>query len=115
MLRRPFFFVLAALFFATVLVGREWWENKPYTEWPAEQINQQPSRYKTSVNVVAVDVIVTDRKGGHPPDLRPVDFEIYEDGIRQDIQDFQCVQAEPRERLRGSREDTVPMPAERLP
>ncbi|HEX8501445.1 MAG TPA: VWA domain-containing protein [Pyrinomonadaceae bacterium] len=42
-------------------------------------------------NLVQVDAVVTDRKGRPVPDLRPEDFEIYEDGRPQKITNFSFV------------------------
>lgn len=53
-----------------------------------------PSReqpYSSSTTAVLVDVVVRD-KGGRPVmDLAPADFEVYEDGVRQDIASFTLV------------------------
>ena len=40
---------------------------------------------RVSVEVIQVDAVVTDKAGRHVPDLGPADFEILEDGRRQDI------------------------------
>jgi VWFA-related protein len=44
--------------------------------------------FRVSVNLVQVDVVVTDAKGHHVTDLRPEDFEIFENGKRQNIAFF---------------------------
>ncbi len=44
--------------------------------------------FRVSVNLVQVDVVVTDGKGHHVTDLRPDDFEIFESGKRQNIAFF---------------------------
>jgi VWFA-related protein len=44
--------------------------------------------FRVSVNLVQVDVVVTDTKGHHVIDLRPDDFEIFESGKRQNIAFF---------------------------
>ncbi len=54
----------------------------------------QTARFKVRVNEVTVDAVVTDKTGGYPPTLRAEDFEIYEDGIRQQIRAFQFIRAE---------------------
>jgi len=58
---------------------------------------QTPPQYKAAVNLVVMDVVVTGKKGVYPADLRKEDFEVYEDGVRQNIQDFRRVQIEPVE------------------
>jgi len=50
---------------------------------------------KISVTLVQVDAVVTDDKGRHVSDLKPEDFEIFEDGRRQHITNFSYVTAEP--------------------
>lgn len=55
---------------------------------------QQPLRYKAAVSLVVVDAVVTDRSGRYPADLRREDFEVYEDGVLQKIQDFRRVYVE---------------------
>ncbi len=47
---------------------------------------EQPIRVRSEE--VVVDVIVTDRNGKPVSNLTPADFEIYEDGVRQQIKSF---------------------------
>lgn len=49
-----------------------------------------------TVNMVQLDVAVTDRKGRYVTGLRPQDFEVYEDGIREKIAGFGEENAAPR-------------------
>jgi VWFA-related protein len=49
---------------------------------PKIDIVQQPT-FRTAVNLVTTDVIVRDGKGGFVSDLKPGDFEVYEDGVVQ--------------------------------
>src|SRR5262249_44146603 len=55
------------------------------------------------VNEVVLDVVVRDKKGHAIKDLKSSDFEVYEDGLRQDISSFRLVS---RERVGG---DTKPV------
>lgn len=55
---------------------------------------QQPPQYKAAVHLVVLDAVVTDRSGRYPADLRREDFEVYEDGVPQKIQDFRRVHTE---------------------
>ncbi len=41
--------------------------------------------FKVRVDLVTTDVIVRDSKGQFVSDLKPTDFEVYEDGVKQDI------------------------------
>lgn len=45
---------------------------------------QKPT-FKVQVELVTTDVIVRDSKGQFVPDLRRDDFEVYEDGVKQDL------------------------------
>jgi len=56
---------------------------------PADQ-TQQPV-FKTGINFVRVDVIVTDRNGNTVSDLKDTDFEVVEDNKPQSIESFKLV------------------------
>ncbi len=51
---------------------------------------------KISTNLIQVDVTVTDRNGNVVTDLKPEDFEIYENGQKQPITDFSFVSIDNR-------------------
>lgn len=46
---------------------------------------------KISINLIQVDVTVTDSKGNPVTDLKPEDFEIYENGEKQKISNFSFI------------------------
>ena len=48
--------------------------------------------FRSGINFIRVDTIVTDDDGNHVADLDISDFEIYEDGELQDIETFDRVQ-----------------------
>lgn len=50
---------------------------------------------RISVTLVQIDAVVTDQKGMQVPDLRPEDFELFEDNRRQQITNFSYVTARP--------------------
>jgi VWFA-related protein len=52
----------------------------------APRTDQQPIR--VGVDLVTVDAIVRDRKGRFVPNLGKADFELFEDGVKQDIISF---------------------------
>jgi Ca-activated chloride channel homolog len=54
---------------------------------PAEQSEQLPT-FRSHVNLVNVFATVLDRNGAPVGDLQKNDFEIYEDGVRQDVAVF---------------------------
>lgn len=48
----------------------------------------QPYQISVSLNLVALQATVRDRKGGFAADLSQQDFQVYEDGVRQNISLF---------------------------
>jgi len=46
---------------------------------------QEKPTFKVQVDLVTNDVIVRDEKGNFIPDLKKEDFEVFEDGVKQDI------------------------------
>src|SRR5258708_247790 len=48
-------------------------------------VQQETPTFRVQVDAVTQDVIVRDERGQFVPDLRKDEFEIYEDGVRQDI------------------------------
>lgn len=48
---------------------------------------------RISVTLVQIDAVVTDQKGNHVTDLKPEDFELFEDNRRQQITNFSYVTA----------------------
>ena len=52
---------------------------------PADQPSSQKPTFKVHVDLVTNDVIVRDSKGQFVPDLKKNEFEVYEDGVKQDI------------------------------
>jgi VWFA-related protein len=57
---------------------------------PSPQPPQQPT-FRSGVNLVRVDVAVTDRRGMPVADLTERDFEVFEDGAPQSIESFRLV------------------------
>src|SRR5580704_9066284 len=52
---------------------------------------QDPPAIHATVNEVALDLVVRDKKGKLVKNLTPADVEIYEDGVRQQIKSFRLV------------------------
>ena len=75
-----------------------------------QQQQQQPPTFRSSVQLVEVDVIVTDRQGRFVPGLTADDLEIYEDGQLQDVEVFYLVAREPLRAPAGGGDDD-PAPA----
>src|SRR5215813_1051911 len=56
---------------------------------PSQPQQQQPADqpvFRTGINFVRVDVIVSDRSGGAVADLKQSDFEVTEDGKPQSVE-----------------------------
>jgi VWFA-related protein len=65
----------------------------PQTPQPAPQtpIEQPPLTFRVEVNYVEVDALVTDAEGRPITNLTKDDFELFEDGKRQDVSTFALV------------------------
>jgi VWFA-related protein len=48
-------------------------------------VGDQAPTFRTRIDLVTTDVIVRDGKGQFVSDLKPSDFEVYEDGVKQDV------------------------------
>jgi VWFA-related protein len=57
------------------------------TAKPVNVVPQTPT-FRATTDLVSLDVIVRDNKGQFVADLKPGDFEIYEDGVKQEISSF---------------------------
>ena len=73
---------------------------------PPDQPQQQaPPVFRTGINYVRVDVIVSDNKTGQPvDDLKASDFDVLEDGKPQTVENFKLI------KLDGGRADTKEPP-----
>ena len=65
-------------------------QNEPAAPPPTQQGQPQPT-FRAGINYVAVDVIVTDRRDNPVVDLRKEEFEVFEDGKPQPIEEFRLV------------------------
>ena len=64
---------------------------QPAPQTPAPQADQPPVSFRVEVNYVEVDAVVTDAQGTPISNLTKNDFEIYEDGKKQDVSTFSLV------------------------
>lgn len=90
---------------------------------PAPSPPQKPSPdnedvVRITTNLVQIDAVVTDRRGRHIDDLRPEEFEIYEDGRPQKISNFTYVNAQTESKAQTTEitesDKTHPRPPEQL-
>src|SRR6478752_3675085 len=58
---------------------------------PSTATTQERPTFKVQVDLVTNDIIVRDDKGNFIPDLKKDEFEIYEDGVKQDISSMTVV------------------------
>ena len=58
---------------------------------PAPAPQEKQPTFKVTVDLVTNDIIVRDDKGNFIPDLKKDEFEIYEDGVKQDISSMTVV------------------------
>src|ERR1044071_379694 len=58
---------------------------------PNSATTQEKPTFKLQVDLVTNDVIVRDEKGNFIPDLKKEDFEILEDGVKQEITSMQVI------------------------
>jgi len=75
----------------------------PATQPPAAQQDpqQKPPTFKSAINFVRVDVIVSDDKGNPILDLKQDEFAVSEDGKAQRIETFSVVKIDPLDQVDG--------------
>jgi len=66
---------------------------KPATTSPATQpaTGAQLPKFTVTIDLVTNDIVVRDEKGNFVPDLKQDEFEIFEDGVKQDISSMTVV------------------------
>src|SRR5438093_5416592 len=67
-----------------LILGASLAAQQPAPARPDGAVQEKPT-FKVQVDIVTNDVIVRDEKGNFIPDLKKEDFEIFEDGVKQDI------------------------------
>ena len=69
---------------------------------PAQQDPQQrPPTFKSGINFVRVDVIVSDKDGNPVMDLKPEEFSVSEDGAAQKVEQFEIVKIDALSQAEG--------------
>jgi VWFA-related protein len=72
-------------------------QTRPATQAEAQR---QPT-FKSGINFVRVDVIVSDGKGNPVLDLKPEEFSVFEDGKPQKVETFAVVKIDPLDQVEG--------------
>jgi VWFA-related protein len=86
--RLAYAFTLAAL--SGGLLAAQQLQQQPQPA-PQAPVDQPPVTFRVEVNYVEVDAIVTDAQGNPVSDLTKDDFELFEDGRRQDVSTFALI------------------------
>ena len=77
-------------------------QTPPATQKPPPQDPQQrPPTFKSGINFVRVDVIVSDKDGNPILDLKPEEFTISEDGRSQKIEQFDVIKIDALAQVQG--------------
>ena len=99
MFNRPPWVIVALVLTLLILTGRAQQQPQPPDQAPPDgaaqapaQDEPQPSIFRSGINFIRVDVIVTDDDGNPVTDLEVGDFEVFEDGEPQTIESFQLVE-----------------------
>jgi VWFA-related protein len=72
---------VALLAFGAVAVSAQQTPPKP----AASASQQEKPTFRVQVDLVTNDIVVRDEKGNFVPDLKKDEFDVYEDGVKQDI------------------------------
>jgi VWFA-related protein len=81
--------IASTLLLACLLATAVWTQNAAKSEQkPKEQKGQDETLLRLATELVQIDLLVTDSKGNLVRDLKREDFELLEDGIRQQITHF---------------------------
>ena|SRR2546421_261818 len=86
--------LLALVLAHALLVSVAGQSPSPAAQTPTQKREGAPEKddvVRITSNLVQVDAVVTDKKGQPVTDLRPEEFEIYEDGRPQKITNFSFV------------------------
>ncbi len=90
------------------------------TPLPSATPTEDDNVLKISTTLIQLDVVVTDKKGAPVTDLKPGDFEVYENGKKQDISNFSFVSVDgktaPNETLKSPNapKNSIPLPPIKL-
>src|SRR5712692_9983108 len=92
--------MLSALFALQVVAGQS--PQKPRPEPESEDV------IRITTHLVQTDAVITDKNDQIIPDLKLEDFELYDNGKRQDIKFLEFVSVDTGLRAQGNRADLPP-------
>ena len=99
MFNRPPWAIVALVLTLLILAGRAQQQPQDPDQAPSDGAAQAPAQdapqppiFRSGVNFIRVDVIVTNDDGNPVTDLEVEDFEVFEDGEPQTIESFQLVE-----------------------
>src|SRR5215831_12304440 len=95
---------LLAAVVALLLVQGAHGQQQPAQQQPPTADPNQPPIFRTGINFVRVDVIISDKTGNPVADLQQSDFDVTEDGKPQKIETFKLI------KLDGGRGDSAKEP-----
>ena len=93
--------VTAGLAVAALQMPRAHQQQQQPPATPTQGEAQKQPTFKTSINFVRVDVIVSDDKGTPILDLKPEEFAVTEDGKPQKIETFSVIKIDPLDQVEG--------------
>src|SRR5256885_9514833 len=79
----------------------------PQTTQPTQQRDNQEEIIRITTSLVQTDVVVTDKNDQPVPDLKLEDFEVYENGKKQDVKFMEYVSVDAGRRTEGQRPASI--------
>ena len=96
----------------TAIVAQQ--STTPTSPPPQRPTSDTAEVVRISTNLVQIDAVVTDRRGQHIADLGAEEFEVYEDGNRQQISNFSYISIQPESNALSTEkpksDDKTPLP-----
>lgn len=79
---------VAAVWSAVGLLSPGWWSAQAVPGAAAQEKPRQVPAFRTGVEIVSLTVTATTPDGRYVTDLEPEEFQVYEDGVKQDVAFF---------------------------
>src|SRR5262245_29522085 len=106
-MRAPLIRVATALVFVAATLQAQGQQQQAPPQPPPQDPKQQqqdpqrPPTFRSRINFIRVDVIVSDKDGKPVLDLKPEEFSVAEDGHAQKIEQFDVVKIDPLDQVQG--------------